>query len=322
MSKEPDFTLVQLRYFAAAAETGSMTQAAHQLLVSQSAVSTAVSHLEQEFGVQLFIRHHAKGLSLTRQGERFLIEIKNLLNSVSELVETTHGLGQDVRGDLDVGYFTTLAPFFLPRLLTEFAVRYPDVRLSFFEGETEAVRDATLRGKVEVAILYDIDLGEEVNRTVLTRVPAHVIVAEDHRLAGNRSIHLADIVDEPMVLLDLPHSAKYFTSIMSNAGLVPNIRYRSTNYETVRALVAAGHGYALLNQRSTVPTEFEHRRVVALDIEDDVADLPLVVAFPRNARLTRRARAFIEVCREMWGTAGRGATPVDASSRVLRSRAH
>lgn len=302
MQREPDFTLVQLRYFATAARVGSMTEAASQLMVSQSAVSTAVSHLEREFAVQLFIRHHAKGLSLTPQGERFLREAKTLLTSVHELVEVTHGLGHRIEGELHIGYFTTLAPFFLPRLLTEFAARYPDVRLSFLEGEIETVRDATLAGNVEVALVYDIDLGDEVGRTPLTEVPAHVIVAEDHPLADKGSIHLADIADEPMVLLDLPHSAKYFTSILTSVGVVPEIRYRSTNYETVRALVAAGHGYALLNQRSTVPTEFEERRVAILDIEDPIADLGLVVAYPRGARLTRRARAFIEVCKELWST--------------------
>ncbi|MQA09041.1 MAG: LysR family transcriptional regulator [Pseudonocardiaceae bacterium] len=305
MATKPDFTLVQLRYFVAAAESGSMTQAANDLLVSQSAVSTAVSHLEKEFGVQLFLRHHAKGLSLTRTGERFLTESKSLLGHVSELTELSHGLGQEVRGDLHVGYFTTLAPFFLPRLLTEFASRHPEVRLSFLEGEIEAIRDATVNGKVEVALVYDIDLGDEVERAVISRVPAHVIVAEDHRLARRRRVHLAEVAGEPMVLLDLPHSAKYFTSIMSSAGVEPNIRYRSTNYETVRALVAAGHGYALLNQRSAVPTEFQGRRVAILDIADDVADLPLVVAHPRGARLTRRALAFIDVCRAMWETPGR-----------------
>lgn len=300
MQREPDFTLVQLRYFATAAQAGSMTEAANRLLVSQSAVSTAVSHLEREFNVQLFIRHHAKGLSLTPQGERFLREIKGLLSSVHELVESTHGLGHRIEGDLHIGYFTTLAPFFLPRLLTEFAQRYPQVRLSFLEGEIETVRDAVLNGKVEVALVYDINLGDEVSRIPLTEVPAHVIVPEDHPLADNGSIHLADVAHEPMVLLDLPHSAKYFTSILTSAGVAPDIRYRSTNYETVRALVAAGHGYALLNQRTTVPTEFEERRVAILDIEDPIADLALVVAYPRGARLTRRAHAFIEVCKQLW----------------------
>ncbi|MFD0476433.1 LysR family transcriptional regulator [Nonomuraea thailandensis] len=63
--KAPSFTLVQLRYFAAAAELGSMTAAARELVVSQSAVSTAVAQLEKELGVQLLLRHHARGLALT-----------------------------------------------------------------------------------------------------------------------------------------------------------------------------------------------------------------------------------------------------------------
>ncbi|WP_407674944.1 LysR family transcriptional regulator [Phaeacidiphilus oryzae] len=68
-----------------------MTSAARRLLVSQSAVSTAVAQLERALGVQLLIRHHAKGLSLTAAGARFLQESRNLLAHADELVETAQG---------------------------------------------------------------------------------------------------------------------------------------------------------------------------------------------------------------------------------------
>lgn len=60
-----EFTLVQVRYFVAAAELGGMTAAARELVVAQSAISSAVANLEKDLGVQLFLRHHARGLSLT-----------------------------------------------------------------------------------------------------------------------------------------------------------------------------------------------------------------------------------------------------------------
>lgn len=66
------YTLRQLEYFIAAGEVGSITLASERLCISQPSISTAISHLEREFGVQLFVRHHAQGLSLTPAGHKIL----------------------------------------------------------------------------------------------------------------------------------------------------------------------------------------------------------------------------------------------------------
>ena len=73
------FTFRQLEYFVAAGETGSITLASERIHISQPSISTAISNLETELGVRLFIRHHAQGLSLTPAGRRLLHEVKGLL---------------------------------------------------------------------------------------------------------------------------------------------------------------------------------------------------------------------------------------------------
>ncbi|MFD0327460.1 LysR family transcriptional regulator [Streptacidiphilus monticola] len=77
MTEAVGFTLAQLRYFVVAAEAGSMTAAAERLLIAQSAVSTAVSNLEHELGVQLFIRRKGKGLAVTPAGDRLLLQARS-----------------------------------------------------------------------------------------------------------------------------------------------------------------------------------------------------------------------------------------------------
>ena len=77
--KVPPFTLVQLHYFAAAVEYGSMTAAARELMVSQSAISTAIAQLEKALGVTLVLRHHAHGLALTEAGRAFHSELRAFL---------------------------------------------------------------------------------------------------------------------------------------------------------------------------------------------------------------------------------------------------
>lgn len=66
------FTLKQIEYFVAAAETGSITAASRRVHISQPSISAAIAQLEAVFGITLFIRHHAAGLSLTQEGHSFL----------------------------------------------------------------------------------------------------------------------------------------------------------------------------------------------------------------------------------------------------------
>ncbi len=80
MPRQADVTLIQLRYFVKAASHLSMTKAAEELRIAQSAVSAAVSQLEHQIGTQLFIRHRARGLVLTAAGEEMLRDTRGLLD--------------------------------------------------------------------------------------------------------------------------------------------------------------------------------------------------------------------------------------------------
>ena len=79
------FTLRQLKYFVAAADAGSVTEAALNIPVAQSSVSAAIAQLESALGVQLLIRHHAQGISPTAEGQQFLVRARALLQDADEL---------------------------------------------------------------------------------------------------------------------------------------------------------------------------------------------------------------------------------------------
>ncbi|WP_232667804.1 LysR family transcriptional regulator [Pseudonocardia sp. TRM90224] len=299
---DPGFTLVQLRYFAAAAERGSMTLAARDLMVSQSAVSTAVALLEKELGVQLLLRHHARGLTLTPAGRAFHQQVREFLAHSVELVESARQAGTEVVGNLTLGCFITLAPFRLPRLLAEFEKRHPAVRAAVREGEHAALKTALRAGDCEIALLYGYDLDDDIEHTVLDATRPYALVPAGHRFAErpDREVALAELADEPMILLDLPHSADYLLGVLRAAGVEPVIRHRSAGFETVRALVANGHGYAVLNQRPAHDGTYGGGRAVPLTLRDEVPPLNIVLCWMRGTRPTRRAQAFLHTCRALY----------------------
>ena len=290
---EPSFTLTQLRYFAAAAELGSMTAASRQLVVSQSAVSTAVAQLEKELGVQLLLRHHARGLTLTAAGEEFFRELRSYLVHTSELVEVARSAGQALVGDLAIGCFTTLGPFELPRLLAACEQDHPGIHVSVVEDEHAALKHALRSGSCELALMYGYDLDDDIDHVQVGLAAPYVLIGKGHRLARRKKVALAELEEEPMVLLDLPHSGQYFERLVESAGFRPQIRHRSAGFETVRAMVANGQGWSVLNQRPASDTTYDGAQIVTLEITDEVEPLEVVLASMKGVRLTARAQAFV-----------------------------
>jgi DNA-binding transcriptional LysR family regulator len=293
------FTLVQLRYFVVAAEAGSMTAAAERLLIAQSAVSTAVSNLERELGVQLFIRRKGKGLVATPAGERLLLQARELLGRALDVAAEARGDVGALSGPVRLGCFVTLAPFVLPRLLVAAAERHPQLQVEVLEGEADELDRALRTGRIDFAITYDLGLGPGIARENVACLPAHALLAADHPLAGRGTIDLAELADEPFVLLDLPHSRDYFWALVTATGITPEIRHRSHNYEAVRSLVALGHGFSVLHQRPASDHTYSGASVAVLAISNEHPPLDLVLARMDGVRQTARAAAVTDLVHEL-----------------------
>jgi DNA-binding transcriptional LysR family regulator len=290
-------SLTQLRYFIRVAERESMTRAAEDLYVAQSAVSSAVAHLEKELGVQLFIRRHAKGLILTAAGKELLLRARQTLTALAESLESIAGEAQAFWGPLHVVCFSPIAPFYLPSILAGLKRDHPGLEVHVTEAVAGEVGEYLESGRAEVALTYDLALGDGIDRDVLAEIHPYAALPAAHRLAGEDSVKLADLVDEPMILVDLPFSREYFIGVFTERGLQPNVQYRSSSYETVRAMVAQDHGYSLLHQRPATDSTYAGGRVVAVPLADEVRPLRVVVASLQSMRMSRRAGAFADRCR-------------------------
>ena len=294
------YTLKQLGYLVAVAQYGNISVAARHLFISQPALSTAIAQLESSLGVPLLIRHHARGVSVTPAGRKFLTRARSLLGHANELELLGRELGDSVRGQLIVGCFVTLAPFFLPRLLKELQRSHPQLHVHLAEGALDQVQAALLAGETEISLVYDIDLDRQLATEELTRVRPHVLVASNHHLATHSTVTLSALAAEPMILLDLPHSRDYFRSLFFNAGVEPVIRHRTQSFELVRGLVGQGHGYSVLNLQPRSNRTYDGGRVIYIPIEDPTTELAIVIARPRGLQLTHRAEAFSAVCRRFF----------------------
>jgi DNA-binding transcriptional LysR family regulator len=258
-------------------------------------MSTALADLERAFGVQLLIRHHARGVTLTASGEELLVAARQLLRQADDLDSSAHALGEGLGGRMSFGCCAILAPYFVPPLVAALDNELPGLEVEPVEETLDALDKGLRDGRFELALTYDLGLGEGIERIELLNIRPHVLVPASHRLASAGSVSLVDLADEPYVLLDLPHSRDYFRAAFAAAGVQPRIRYRTRSAETARALVGRGLGWSVLNLRPSTNQSVEGRRVVALDLADDVPALTVVLAKRSGARLTRRAAAVEDV---------------------------
>lgn len=291
------YTLRQLEYFVAAGEAGSIRHASERLSISQPSISTAISHLELELNVQLFVRHHAQGLSLTTVGHTLLREAKRILAMAESLHSVAAEATDQVRGTLLVGAMITLAPMIMPALAYSFRLDYPSVNIRQFASNHEWLTEKLKQAELDIAITYDLEMPPGIEFIPLASLPPHVIVSTDHPLATRTSVALAEISDEPMIFLDLPLSRQYFNGLYQQEGVQPNIYARTAEQAVVRTMVANGYGYSLANVRPRSNMAMDGKTVSRVKLSGTHRPMVIGMAMRQETRKSRLLEHFCDHCR-------------------------
>jgi DNA-binding transcriptional LysR family regulator len=290
-------TLRQLAYFVAVGEAGSVARAAKRINVSSPSISAAISQLEREFGIQLFVRQHAHGLSLTPGGRRFIKQARLLLEQADALHELAADISQQPRGPISIGCLVTLAPLVLAPLRRRFEAAYPQARVRHAVAHQVGLLEMLRLAQIDLAITYDLDIPQDIAFEPLAALPAYVLLAADDPWAAREWLTLEELCEKPMVLLDLPLSREYFLSMFQTRGLRPRIAERADGVSVLRSLVANGFGYALLNIRSRIDLAPDGGGLTMVPLKGEFRPMILGLATMRSDRETSIVRAFRGHCR-------------------------
>jgi DNA-binding transcriptional LysR family regulator len=293
-----------LRYVVETADAGSVTEAAKRLNVSQPSVSTAVAQVEAELGVQIFVRHHARGVSLSAAGQKFVNDARLLLTHFRDFAQNAQTLGDALRGEIMVGSFVTLAARFMPGLLSGFARRAPGISVRLEEGDQKDILEGLTSGRTEIAVSYSFSVPDEILGERLADLPPHVIVSADHPLARRKQVSLTEFADEPFILLDLPHSRDYFQGLFAACGMEPRVGMRSRSYELIRGLVGHGHGYAIFNVVPRTMIGYDGSRIAVLPIIEPLAPTHITSLRLRRQSVRPAVQAFADFLRDSFAPGG------------------
>ncbi len=287
-----NISLRLLRYVTAAADCANVTEAARRLQVSQPSVSAAIAELEQMLGVTIFVRHHAKGVTLTPAGQRLITEARLLLKHAEEFSKTAEALGDTDRGEITVGCFPTLAALYMPSIMQEFAERHPLITLRLEEGDQEQLLRDLAQGRIEMAFSYAYGAPPGFDTKPLLTLPPVVSLPANHRLARAPDVSLTELEKEPLIFFDSPFIRDYTTSLFDALGIQPNIRIKVRSFELMRGLVARGHGFAVHAAVPHSTTTYDGGQVVVKPLRDKVPHAQVVSVTPGSHLMRPAVKIF------------------------------
>jgi LysR family transcriptional activator of glutamate synthase operon len=277
----------QLRYFVAVAERLHVTRAAEELHVSQPALSRAIRRLEQELDAELFLRDGGS-LRLTDGGHTFLVHARRAL---AELDAGRRGLAESLsseHGTVRLAFLHTLGAWLVPRLIVGYREVRPNVTYQLEQNGAGPMERALREGSIDLALTSprpdDADLGFHA----LMTEPLLIAVPPAHRLAGRRRVSLADMREDPFVVVRHGYGLRVTTDeLCARAGFAPRISFEGEDVETLRGLVAAGLGVALLPRPRSEALPSPHLR-----LSDRGAERTIGVAWHARRPLLPVAEGF------------------------------
>jgi DNA-binding transcriptional LysR family regulator len=290
--------LRHLRYFTAVAENGGFGRAAQLLHVAQSAISEQIRDLESELGAALFDRNN-RNIRLTAEGEQFLVDARAVLALAAKAAANVQKSRHGEIGALTIGFFVGGTGKFLPALVKEFRVRFPEVQVALVEMAPAIQHQALQAGSIDVGFTRGLQPSETATlrseHFVTERL--YAVLVKNDRLAKRRNIAMRELADERFVLNDRKYSPLVFDKVItlcSEAGFSPRIGATASVSSGVLALVEAGEGLAILPEGSQ---RLSTEELVFVPLADRTAYVDIVVAWsPQHESPV--LRSFLDLARK------------------------
>lgn len=245
-------TVEKIRYFVEVAQTGSVTQAAKNLYISQPNLSKQLAQMEAECGFALFSRVKHR-LKLTEAGETLYEALRNVPDMVEEAFLRAKERSEQFSKRLSVGVMElqAMSEMLMPAV-ARFSKEYPGVEVELERTGFGRLRAGLHNGDYDliVTMCFDARNEEGVGEMVLSEPFPMIAVHRDNPLAGRSSVSFGELRHEPFVLIaskETPNGEEQFMSECTRFGFVPNLVRRPSSLESLLLCVEAGIGIALLD---------------------------------------------------------------------------
>lgn len=279
-------TLQQIKYFIEVADTKRFTAAANNLFIAQSSLSYAISELEHELGVPLFIRNANKKVALTEYGKAFLPHAHDVFNAVDAGQKELKNMQDPSSGTVNMGFFYCVANSEIPSIFRHFYADNPDsnIFIDFGVNQGHGTIDTEVQlGKYDM-IVSTSDYIKDCSSAKIGRQKLGLIVPNNHKLAKQASVSIQDIVAETIVGVNPGSSVDmWIREKYRQCNAKPDIFY-VPDWSTQFTKVSMGYGVAI---SPSMP--YNKNYISELEIDDPAVWRNLYLAWPENRKLSKAA---------------------------------
>jgi LysR family transcriptional regulator, cys regulon transcriptional activator len=288
--------LQQLRFLNEIVRQGlKISDAASALYTSQPGISKQIKLLEEELGIEIFVRNGKRIAAITEPGKAVLEIAQRMLHDAENLKQVAEEFHSQDSGSLTIATTHTQARYALPPTVKQFIKRYPGVKLGLHQGNPTQIAEQVLSGEVDIGIateslaLYDelVTLPcYEWNHCVIT--PLH------HPLLEEKKLTLAKIAQYPIITYDFAFTGRgKINAAFEAANIQPNIALTAIDADVIKTYVELGLGIGILAKMAFIPERDKHLRM--MDAGHLIKPSTTRIAIRKNEYLRGYTYDFIEL---------------------------
>jgi len=257
--------LQQLRYLNEVARRGlNISEAANALYTSQPGVSKQIKLLEDELGIEIFVRNGKRLSAITEPGQAILEIAQRMLLEAENLKQVGAEFRSHDSGSLTVATTHTQARYALPPMVKQFIKRYPKVKLNLHQGNPTQIAQQVLDGEADIAIATEsLTLYDE-----LVTLPCYewnhcVIVPPKHPLLAEKKLTLEKVAQYPIITYDFAFSGRgKINAAFEAKKLAPNIVLTAIDADVIKTYVELGLGIGIVAHMAYIPDRDRHIRMI------------------------------------------------------------
>jgi LysR family cys regulon transcriptional activator len=288
--------LQQLRYLTEVVRRGlNVSEAAAALHTSQPGISKQIRALEDELGIQVFVRHGKRLVSLTEPGKAVVGIAERILSEAQNLRRAGQEFANDQLGTLTIAATHTQARYALPQAVAAFMRRYPKVKLVIHQGNPTQICEQVLEGEADLCVATEaIEQYPELISMPVYQWNRCVVVPARHRLLKVKPLTLDQLAAYPIVTYDFAFANRSLVEkAFESRGLQANVVLTALDSDVIKTYVELGLGVGILAKMAFDPER--DRSLRAIDAGHLFESSTTRLGIKRNAYLRRYAYEFIEL---------------------------
>ena len=274
----------------------NLTDVAAALYTSQSGVSKHIKDLEDELGVELFVRRGKRLLGLTEPGRELTGVVERILLDAANVRRLAQDFAQSSRGELTVATTHTQARYALPAAVAAFKKQFPGVRLMLHQGKPTELAQMLLAGEADIAIATESLLGSPDIVAYPYYSWSHgLVVPEGHPLTEAQPLTLGAIAEWPIITYHEGFTGRSdIDKRFASAGLSPDIVMSALDADVIKTYVELGLGVGIIASVAFIPERDKGLRLIDCPALFD--EQTSLIAVRRGRYLRDYAYRFIELC--------------------------